>query len=291
VITERWRRLGACVSAALAFLAIVSLAGTAFAGTIDRIRHDHIVRIAYRADAPPFSYNGSNKEPAGFMLDLCRAVVTRLAQQLDLPSLNTSYLTVTAVDRFDVIRENKADLLCEPTSSNLSRRKLVDFSIATFVDGASLMITADGPHNLQELAGRTIGVLAGTTTEQELRNSLAQAAVNATVMPAKTHAEGLAMLDEGKTSAYFADRSILSALLANSNAPEKLRLADAYLTIETYALALPRGDDDFRLEVDRALSHIYGSGEINSILEQTFGKNLQPGSMLQMVYILSGLPD
>jgi ABC-type amino acid transport substrate-binding protein len=110
-------------------------------------------------------------------------------------------------------------------------------------------------------------------------------------MPAKTHAEGLAMLDEGKTSAYFADRSILSALLANSKAPEKLRLADAYLTIETYALALPRGDDDFRLEVDRALSHIYGSGEINSILEQTFGKNLQPGSMLQMVYILSGLPD
>ena len=99
------------------------------------------------------------------------------------------------------------------------------------------------------------------------------------------------MLDEGKTSAYFADRSILSALLANSKAPEKLRLSDAYLTIETYALALPRGDDDFRLEVDRALSHIYGSGEINAILEQTFGKNIQPGSMLQMVYILSGLPD
>jgi ABC-type amino acid transport substrate-binding protein len=291
MITERWRRLRARIFVALPCLAMVSLADTASAGTIDRIRNDHIVRIAYRADAPPFSYNGSNKEPAGFMLDLCRAVARRLAQQLNLPSLNTSYVIVTAVDRFDVIRENKADLLCEPTSSNLSRRKLVDFSIATFVDGASLMITADGPHNLQELAGRKIGVLAGTTTEQELRNSLGQAGVTATVMPAKTHAEGLAMLDEGKTSAYFADRSILSALLANSKAPEKLRLSDAYLTIETYALALPRGDDDFRLEVDRALSHIYGSDEINSILDQTFGKNLQPGSMLQMVYILSGLPD
>lgn len=291
MITQRWRRPRAWVFATLAFLAIVYLAGAAFAGTIDRIRQDNNVRIAYRADAPPFSYDGSNKEPAGFMLDLCRAVVKRLAQQLDLPSLNTSYLTVTAVDRFDVIRENKADLLCEPTSSNLSRRKLVDFSIATFVDGASLMITADGPHNLQELAGRTIGVLAGTTTEQELCTSLERAAVTATVMPAATHAEGLAMLDEGKTSAYFADRSILSALLASSKAPEKLRLSDAYLTIETYAQALPRGDDDFRLEVDRALSHIYGSGEINSILERTFGKSIQPGSMLQMVYILSGLPD
>ena len=45
------------------------------------------------------------------------------------------------------------------------------------------------------------------------------------------------------------------------------------------------------LEVDRALSHIYGSGEINAIIERTFGKSLQPESMLQMVYILSGLPD
>ena len=193
--------------------------------------------------------------------------------------------------RFEAIQQNKADLLCEPTSSTLSRRKLVDFSVTTFVDGASLMITQDGPHNLQELAGRTIGVLAGTTTEQTLRNSLGSAGITAEVIPAKTHAEGLQLLENGKISAYFADRSILMALIADSKAPENLRLSDAYLTIETYALALPHGDDDLRLEVDRALSHIYGSGEITSILGRTFGNKLQPGSMLQMVYLLSGLPD
>jgi ABC-type amino acid transport substrate-binding protein len=99
------------------------------------------------------------------------------------------------------------------------------------------------------------------------------------------------MLDEGKTSAYFADRAILLALIGTSKAPAKLRLADVYLTIETYALALPHGDDDFRLEVDRALSHIYGSGEINAIFERTFGNKVQPGSLLQMIYLLSGLPD
>jgi ABC-type amino acid transport substrate-binding protein len=241
--------------------------------------------------APPFSYSNTSNEPAGFMVDLCQAVVRHLAQQLNLPSLKITYVTVTAADRFEAIQQNKADLLCEPTSSTLSRRKLVDFSVAAFVDGASLMITPDGPHNLQELSGRTIGVLAGTTTEQELRASLSRAGITAEVIPAKTHAEGLATLEGGKTSAYFADRSILMALIANSKAPENLRLSDVYLTIETYALALPRGDDDFRLEVDRALSHIYGSGEINAILERTFGSKPQPGSMLPMVYLLSGLPD
>jgi ABC-type amino acid transport substrate-binding protein len=153
------------------------------------------------------------------------------------------------------------------------------------------MITQDGPHDLQQLAGRKIGVLAGTTTEQELRKSLSQNGLTADVLPAKTHSDGLAMLDDGKTSAYFADRSILLALIATSKAPEKLRLADVYLTIESYALALPRGDDDFRLEVDRALSHVYGSGEINAIFAHTFRNNPQPGSMLATVYLISGLPD
>ncbi|HME25184.1 MAG TPA: amino acid ABC transporter substrate-binding protein [Acetobacteraceae bacterium] len=286
---RRWPR--AVEFAAMLLLAVACLPTVAFAGALDRIRQGNIIRIAYRADAPPFSYKTSNDEPAGFMVDLCQAVVRRLAQQLNQPSLNISYVTVTAVDRFAAIQQNKADLLCEPTSSTLSRRKLVDFSVMTFIDGASLLITPDGPHNLQELAGRTIGVLGGTTTEQELNKSLSSAGITATIIPAKTHAEGLAMLDDGKTSAYFADRSILLALIANSKAPGNLRLSDAYLTVESYALALPHGDDDFRLEVDRALSHIYGSGEITTILEHTFGKNFQPGTMLQMVYLLSGLPD
>ena len=103
------------------------------------------------------------------MVDLCRAVAKKLAEQLNLGSLNVAYVPVTAADRFEAIRQQKADLLCEPTSATLSRRELVDFSIPTFVDGASLMIRADGPHDLKALAGQKIGVLAGTTTEQALR--------------------------------------------------------------------------------------------------------------------------
>jgi polar amino acid transport system substrate-binding protein/glutamate/aspartate transport system substrate-binding protein len=279
------------LSAALLALAIFALSGATYAGTLDRMRQENLIRFAYRADAPPFSYTNQVGDAAGYMVELCQAVVKRLSQQLNLPTLSTEYLVVSAADRFEAIQQNKADLLCDPTSVTLSRRELVDFSVATFVDGASLMITADGPQNLQELAGRTVGVLTGTTTEQELRRTLSKANISATVMPAKTHADGLAMIDGSKTSAYFADRSILLSLIANSKAPEKLRLADVYLTIETYALALQRGDTDFRLEVDRALSHIYGSSELAGILEHTFGGKFQMGTMLQAIYLLAGLPD
>ena len=73
------------------------------------------------------------------------------------------------------------------------------------------------------------------------------------------------MLDAGDITAYFADRAILSDLAGMSGEADKLRIADQYLSIEPYALALPRGDSDFRLAVDRALSHIYKSGEIAAV--------------------------
>jgi ABC-type amino acid transport substrate-binding protein len=261
------------------------------AGTLDDLRQTKTIRIAYREDAPPFSYKDNQGEPAGLMIDLCKAVADELAAGLPLPSLHIAYVPVTAIDRFEVIQQHRADLLCEPTSATLSRRQLVDFSIATFVDGASLMIRPDGPRELPALAGRTIGVLAGTTTEQELRNALANAGLTAEIIPAKTHTEGLAMLDDARIAAYFADRSILMTLIKSSREPEKLTLADVYLTVEPYALALPRGDNDFRLEVDRALSHIYRSGKLGPMFLRDFGSNFQAGPFLRALYLISALPD
>jgi ABC-type amino acid transport substrate-binding protein len=263
----------------------------AAAGTVDRIKQEQAIRIAYREDAPPFSYKDKIGEPAGLMVDLCREVAKKLAEQLDLPSLSVTYVPVTAADRFEAITKQKADLLCEPTSATLSRREQVDFSIATFVDGAGLLVRADGPKDLRAMAGQKIGVLAGTTTEEALRNTLKDAGIAADVVAAKTHGEGLAMLDDGKISAYFADRSILLTLSRESKAPGKLRLADEYLTVEPYALALPRGDSDFRLAVDRALSHIYRSGQIVAIFERTFGGKSKPSQILQTLYMISALPD
>ena len=271
--------------------ALLITIGIASAGTLDRIGQEKAIRFANREDARPFSYKDKLGEPAGFMVDLCRAVAKKLAEQLNLPSLNAAYVSVTAADRFEAITQQKADILCEPTSVTLSRREQVDFSIPTFLDGASLMVRAGGPKNLRDLAGKKIGVLAGTTTEEALRNTLKEAKITGDVVTAKTHGDGLGMLNDGKISAYFGDRSILLFLIKDSKAPEKLRLADDYLTVEPYALALPRGDSDFRLAVDRALSHIYRSGEIVSVFERTFGAKAKPSQILQTLYLISGLPD
>ncbi len=264
--------------------------GSADPGTLDAVKQAKTIRLAVRDDAPPFSYKDETGQPAGFMVDLCRAVAKRLADDLSLGEVKIVYVSVTAADRFDAIQGGKADLLCEPTSETLSRRDHVDFSIPTFVDGASLMVKGDGPSDFEALAGKKIGVLAGTTTEQVLRATLDAANVKADVVPAKTHDEGIKMLDAGDITAYFADHAILNYLVDMSGEPDTLRIAEQYLSIEPYALALPHGDSDFRLAVDRALSHIYKSGEIETVFTNAFGVQT-PHDTLKTLYLISALPE
>jgi ABC-type amino acid transport substrate-binding protein len=285
------RRFRALAGAVLLTTLCFARTSSASAGTLDRIRHDKAIRLAYREDAPPFSYKNSSGAPAGFMVDLCDAVAKNLTQQLQLPALSVIYVPVTAVNRFEAIEQNKADLLCEPTSATLARRALVDFSIYTYIDGASLMIRSDGPQDLQGMSGRKIGVLGSTTTEEALRDTLKDAGVAADVILTKSHAEGLGMLEAGAISAYFADRDILTSLINESKAPEKLAVGADYLTIEPYALALFHGDEDFRLAVDRALSHIYRSGGIDRIYAHNFGDQTKPNTLLKSLFLSTGLPD
>jgi polar amino acid transport system substrate-binding protein/glutamate/aspartate transport system substrate-binding protein len=261
------------------------------AGTLDDIRGSGTVRLAYREDAPPFSYvAGNGAAPAGFIVDLCRAVAAGIGRQLGI-DIKEAYVPVTATDRFAAITNNKADLLCEATTQTLKRRETVSFSIPTFADGASFIIRPGGPEDIGSLADKKVGVLAGTTTEAELRRALAAEHLNAEIVPAKTHREGLDAVEKGAVAAYFADRGILAFLLMNAKTPTNLLLADIYLTVEPYALAMRRGDEEFRLAVDRELSSIYRSGQIARIFGATFGPSVRPSPTLLGLYTTAALPE
>lgn len=277
---------------ALAFLAMPSLAPGAAAETvIEKVQRAGTIKVAYREDARPFSYLDEAGQPAGFTVDLCRAVIAVLGEKLGVGDIGIDFVEVGAEDRFAAIGTGDADLLCGATTATLSRRALVDFSIPTFFDGASVIFRADGPKSFKDLGGRKIGVRAGTTTEKSLVKSLANRKIEAQIVFVANHADGMARLERGELAAYFADRSILRSLMERSPSPDQLRLSERYFTHEPYALALPKGDSAFRLAIDSALSHIYRSGTIEVIFSQTFGDLVQPSRVLQTLYLVSALPE
>ena len=280
---------------ALALAGGALLGGDAVAGTIEQIRESKTLRIAYDPGAPPFSYivpgSPATALPQGYSVELCREIANLFKEQLKIPDLKVAYVPVNTQDRFDAIISGKADLLCESSTATLSRRQKVDFSIPIFLDGASFVIRPDGPRDLKFLAGKKVAVLPGTTTEEALRRALTATHINAEVVLVKTNQEGIDAVEKGEVAAYFADRATLVFLLRKEKQAADLLMAETYLSVEPIALALKRGDNDFRLAVDTALSHIYRRGEITVIFKTAFGVLTTPSPLLAALYQVSGLPD
>ena len=260
-------------------------------GVLDRIAKQGEIRLAYRDDAAPFSSMAAGaKEPEGYSVELCRAVAQSVQAELKLADLKITYVKVSPEDRFGAVTGGKADLLCEATTATLERRGMMDFSISTFISGAGMMIKPGGPTGFDQLSGKKVGVLSGTTTEQDLKTFLKARDIAAEIVTVPSHSEGFQQLEAGKFDAYFADRTILQFMLLKNNQDGKFLLGDQFLSVEPYALAMPR-DADFRLAVDRALSRLFRSGGAKKVFTQAFGEKAHPTGLQSSLFLLSGLPE
>ena len=271
-------------------LATTFMASSVSAGTLDRIRDTGVFKLGYRTDAAPYSYKNKVGEAAGYSVDICRNVALAVKDAMKMREISIEHVPVTAENRFKAVQDGKIDILCGATTATLSRRKLVDFSLGTFIDGASVMLMSNGPGGFSDLSGKSVGVRGGTTTEDGLRKTLEKMSVSAKVVPVKSHDDGIAKLQSGEVSAYFADRAILMYLAATSTTPEKLRVSKDFFSFEPYALAMKRGDDEFRLVVDTAISRIYRTGAIVPIFRNSFGA-AEPSEVLRSLYLINGLPE
>ena len=264
---------------------------TATAQTLERIEESGKIRIGYRSDAPPFSYTNELGEPAGYSVQLCKLLALGVKLQLGLDTVEPEYVVVTAEDRFDQVASGDVDVLCGATTQTLSRRQLVDFSIPTFIDGASVLYRKGGPSTFDALDGEKIGVRTGTTTEEALRGTLEDLSIGADIVSVADHNEGLGALENGEIAAYFADQAILVFLLGRSKSPDQLILSDQHFTVEPYALALQRGDSEFRLAVDTVLSRVYRRGKIAEVFSASFGGRAKPTELIKALYLVSPLPE
>ena len=261
-------------------------------GTLKKIKDSGTITLGYREQSVPFSFKGTDGTPAGYSVDLCKSVATAVQQQLKLQKLDVKWVPVTVDTRMQAVANGTVDLECGSTTNTLSRQEQVDFSSMTFVDGGSLLVKTTGkPSSFQDLAGKKIGVIPGTTTETALKATLQKALVNAQVTPVKDHREGLTGVENGTLDAYASDRVILIGLAVTAQDPSQFAIADTYLSYEPYGLMLRRGDAPFRLTVNRALAQLYRSGEVLQIYGRWFGKLGTPGNLLIAMYALHALPE
>jgi glutamate/aspartate transport system substrate-binding protein len=278
-------------------LCALALSLPASAQTLDKIRNSGVIKLGYIDGAAPFSYTDGNGQPQGYSVELCNAVAEGVGAQLKRQGLKVRWVKLTIQDRIDAVRTGKVDLECSTTTWTLSRQKLVDFSLVTFVDGGSLLVKSDAQiGRLADFGGKRIAVINGTTTERSLRGALERRKVNAELVGIKTRDEGLGLLREGQVDGLASDRTALIGVVVMSGgkggvAAGHYRLLDQDFSIEQYALMMKRGDHDFRLAVNSVLARIYRSGAIEEIYGRWLGPLGPPSVLLSATYFIQNLAE
>jgi len=150
------------------------------AQTLDKIRKSGVITLGYIDGAAPFSYADGNGQPQGYSVELCNAVAEGVAAQLKRQGLKVRWVKLTIQDRIEAVRSGKVDLECSTTTWTLTRQRLVDFSLVTFVDGGSMLVRSDADiARVADFDGKRIAVISGTTTERALRGALTRGMVKA----------------------------------------------------------------------------------------------------------------
>ncbi len=260
--------------------------------TLSKIKSAKSITVAFSGDSLPFSYVETNNQPAGYSIDLCKRVIAGIGRSIGIPDLAVNWVVDTVPNRIAMVASGKADLECANTTQSLSRMKEVDFSSLIFVDGGGFLVRADSAINaFGDLAGKSIAVTSGTTTETRLNAMLKNRLVNAKIVHVKDGVEGTALLESGAVAAFASDKIKLIGLAAQAKDPKIFAMLAEDMSFEPYAFMVPRNDSAFRLEVNRALTQVYLSGEIEQIFAKWLGKLGRPSGLLAAMYLLNAIPE
>ncbi len=278
-------------------IAVALLSGTSAMaqGTLDRIRERGEIRIGYRADARPLSFEEGGAA-AGYSVDLCRSIAAGIGQQLSLPAMKATYVRVTGENRFDALVKGDIDIECGATTITLGRLEQVDFTLMTFVTGGSFLSKADNRvSGAAGLAGKRVAVMRGTSTATALQTYLTENKINANVVMVDDRDAGMARLQRGDVDALAGDQIVLlgNALAAlEANDAANFSFADELFSYEPYAFMVRRNDADFRLAVNRELAAIFRDGDQGPIYQKWIGSNgVKPSPMLIAMYLVQGLSE
>jgi len=167
--------------------------------------------------------------------------------------------------------KGEIDLECGSTTNTKARQEQVDFSYTIFVAGMRVLLASGSKvESIKDLDGMTIALSKGTTSEK-LFNQLNQSGeAKMQLVQYPSNNDAFKALRDGKARAFAQDDALLLGLASKDKALDSLSLGQMAFSVEPYGIMMRKGDAKLATAVDRALSRVYSSGEIDQLYAKWF---------------------
>ncbi|MBN3761837.1 amino acid ABC transporter substrate-binding protein [Burkholderia sp. Ac-20365] len=260
-----------------------NVAPAALTGTLSKVRNTGSIAVGYRESSVPFSYLNARKEPIGYSIELCKALVSAIGDAVNR-TLTIQWVPVTPESRMDAVVSGRVDLECGSTTSNVERQKRVAFSPIIFVAGTKVMVKKGSPiTSFRDLAGKKVAVTAGTTNETALRDLDKKFRLGMQLQVVPDHAQGFARVADGQADAFATDDVLLYGLIAeHANAGGEYRVVGDYLSYDPYGIMFRKDDPQLAQVVKDTFQELAADGEIDRQYKRWFLRRLPSGTSLNL---------
>ena len=209
---------------------------------LDRVKNRGRLICGVHGGLPGFGFLSENGEWSGFDVDYGRAIA---AAVLGDPN-KVEFVPLKAPERFPALQTGEIDVLIRNTTWTLTRDTQVgaDFVPPTFYDGQGFMLPKElGITSLQELAGASIGVTAGSTTELNLADTMRALGVDFNPVVFEEIDTLYNSYEQGRCDVVTSDKSQLVARRQSLKDPEAHIILDATISKEPLGPVTVHGDN------------------------------------------------
>ena len=247
------------------------------AGTLKKIKETGTISIGHRESSIPFSYLDDKQQPIGYAMDLCMKIVDAVKAELKMPALKVALQPVTSSNRIPLLQNGTIDLECGSTTNSVARQQQVAFGPTYFVINVTAAVKkTSGINSLAELNGKNISTTSGTTAVPLLKGFERTKHVDVKEIYGKDHAESFLLMADDRAVAFVMDDILLAGQIANSKTPDAYKILGESLRQEPYSMMLRKDDPQFKSLVDKTISGVMKSGEIEKIYAKWFTSPVPP---------------
>jgi polar amino acid transport system substrate-binding protein len=209
---------------------------------------------------PPYEFLDSQGHPAGFNVDLTRAIARTVG-------LRVEFRLGRWASMRDALETGEVDAL-QGMSWSEQRAKVVDFTPPSLVVHHAVFARRGAPQirSLEELAGKEVLVLLGGIMQETLLHSYP--AVHP--VPVDTHADVVRQLAAGKHD-YAVMAQLPGLYLIRELNLANLESMGSPVAVERYGFVVKRGNDALAARLAEGLAIVRNTGEYQTISDRWLG--------------------
>jgi polar amino acid transport system substrate-binding protein len=161
--------------------------------------------VGVKADYPPFGFLDGDTN-VGLEIDLLHDISRDLYGKPDA----ITFVPVVASNRFEFLNTQKVDFLFSTVTITEQRKLVVDFSDPYMKSGWQILVKRGNSsiNNAQDLAGKTVVVVPGSTGEA----GISKLVPSANLLKLTQTSEALDAVDQGRADAFIQDAALLYGL-------------------------------------------------------------------------------